>query len=59
MARNLYEAFVEREVVSDGVLPPLLVVAIVRKVLQKVNNRINQNGQILLFSSVVILSLLI
>lgn len=35
MARNLYEAFVEREVVSDGVLPPLLVVAIVRKVLQK------------------------
>lgn len=33
MTRNLDEAFVQRQVVSNGVLPALLVVAVVRKIL--------------------------
>ena len=35
MARDFHETFVEGEVVSDGVLPTLLVITIVRKILQK------------------------
>lgn len=33
MTRNLDEAFVQRQVVSNGVLPALLVVAVVGKIL--------------------------
>lgn len=33
MARNFHETFVEGEVVSDRVLPTLLVITIVRKIL--------------------------
>lgn len=35
MSRNLDKALVQGQVVSDGVLPPLLVIAIIWKILQK------------------------
>lgn len=35
MSRNLDKALVQGQVVSDGVLPSLLVVAIIWKILQK------------------------
>lgn len=53
MARDFHETFVEGEVVSDGVLPTLLVITIVRKILQKkktnknkkIDNQISPKGQ--------------
>ena len=35
MTRNLDEAFVQRQVVSNGVLPALLIVTVVGKILYK------------------------
>lgn len=43
MARDFHETFVEGEVVSDGVLPTLLVITIVRKILQKKNKKEQKN----------------
>lgn len=44
MARDFHETFVEGEVVSDGVLPTLLVITIVRKILQKKKNKKEQKN---------------
>lgn len=63
MARDFHETFVEGEVVSDGVLPTLLVITIVRKILQKkktkknkkVDNQISPKGQMSIRKLVMIL----
>lgn len=63
MARDFHETFVEGEVVSDGVLPTLLVITIVRKILQKkktkknkkIDNQISPKGQMSIRKLVMIL----
>ena len=62
MARDFHETFVEGEVVSDGVLPTLLVIMIVRKILQKktkknkkIDNQISPKGQMSIRKLVMIL----
>lgn len=62
MARDFHETFVEGEVVSDGVLPTLLVITIVRKILQKktkknkkIDNQIGPKGQMSIRKLVMIL----
>lgn len=62
MARDFHETFVEGEVVSDGVLPTLLVITIVRKILQKktkknkkIDNQISPKGQMSIRKLVIIL----
>lgn len=62
MARDFHETFVEGEVVSDGVLPTLLVITIVRKILQKktkknkkIDNQISPKGQMSIHKLVMIL----
>lgn len=62
MARDFHETFVEGEVVSDGVLPTLLVITIVRKILQKktkknkkIVNQISPKGQMSIRKLVMIL----
>lgn len=63
MARDFHETFVEGEVVSDGVLPTLLVITIIRKILQKkktkknkkIDNQISPKGQMSIRKLVMIL----
>ena len=62
MARDFHETFVEGEVVSDGVLPTLLVITIVRKILRKktkknkkIDNQISPKGQMSIRKLVMIL----
>lgn len=62
MTRDFHETFVEGEVVSDGVLPTLLVITIVRKILQKktkknkkIDNQISPKGQMSIRKLVMIL----
>lgn len=62
MARDFHETFVEGEVVSDGVLPTLLVITIVRKILQKktkknkkIDNQISPKCQMSIRKLVMIL----
>lgn len=62
MARDFHETFVEGEVMSDGVLPTLLVITIVRKILQKktkknkkIDNQISPKGQMSIRKLVMIL----